>query len=519
MKKKLLMSLFVVFACILTFLCRVNATTAKAPSVIPGENDTLYAVLDDQFDFSKISFKSATEGGDNIVGHNYMRKIMLTANPVLTGSTKIEKLGDSWFTVYCLDGGLKFPMYSVTNFTFSSGMSDEIKLQAYIMFELFNNIELNDVFKTVSGYTIDPSITYTLNDDTVTSALGKIAAKQEVSLKIQKIDYTNLEGQTKTITAAQLAKTTGATDYDVTIVPADILLDKYTAKKMTGSDYNHALWILEHSYPTLDISTSLTLAGANYDNLVTEIKTLHNGETHTDEEWASLVENYVYSTIQYAIWKVNGGIDLDGVKLGNSLVGSTQLNLLYTYLIIDRSEYTNYSSLQFTNTFELNKPSTKNEIKEETKDYYLYGPYSVKADLISVGDINIEVTNTDKTGISIVDEDGNIITKVTAGQKFFVKCTKTSKTANVSIKLTTTNALTFYPSSNKGRIYYAHYPLTQNVVSGGKIVNIDIEKSFDLVYNPKTGVENIAIIFVVTLIAFSLGYLAISYKNKPVELN
>lgn len=519
MKKKLFLSLFVVFACLFTFIGGVNATTAKAPSAIPDENDTLYAILDDQFDFSKISFKSATEGGENIVGHNYMKKIMLTANPVLTGTTKTEKLGESWFTVYCLDGQLKFPMYSITNFTFTNGMSDEIKLQAFIMFSLFNNIELNEVFKTVSGYTIDPSITYTLNEGTVADALAKLTAGQEVSLKIQKIDYTNTEMQTKTITAADLSKTAGTTDYDLTLTPANLLFDKYTAKKMSGNDYNHALWIIEHSYPTLDIATSLSLAGANHDNLVTEIKTLHNGETHTDEEWEALVENYVYSTVQYAIWKVNGGIDLDGAKLGNSLVGSTQLNLLYTYLIIDRSEYTNYSSLQFTNTLALNQPAAGKEIKEETKDYYLYGPYSVKADLISVGDINIAVGNTDKTGISIVDEDGNVITKVSAGQKFFVKCTKSSKTANVTINLTTNNALTFYPSSNRGRIYYAHYPLTQNVVSGGKIVNVDIEKSFDLVYNPKTGVENIAIIFVVTLIAFSLGYLAISYKNKPVELN
>ena len=44
-------------------------------------------------------------------------------------------------------------------------------------------------------------------------------------------------------------------------------------------------------------------------------------------------ENYIYSTVQYAIWNANGGVDANGNKLGDTLKGSTQLNTLYQYLI------------------------------------------------------------------------------------------------------------------------------------------------------------------------------------------
>ena len=71
--------------------------------------------------------------------------------------------------------------------------------------------------------------------------------------------------------------------------------------------------MIEHSYPTLSLEDSLTAAGADYDNLKIEIKALHN--TATDEEITKLIENYVYSTVQYAIWKVNYGVDYNGKTL------------------------------------------------------------------------------------------------------------------------------------------------------------------------------------------------------------
>ena len=61
---------------------------------------------------------------------------------------------------------------------------------------------------------------------------------------------------------------------------------------------------------------------------------------------------------------------------------------------------------------------------------------------------------------------------------------KDKKIANVAVKLSTDEAKTFFPNSNRGRIYYANYPKSQNVISGGKIVNTEIDKSYMMnVYN------------------------------------
>ena len=81
------------------------------------------------------------------------------------------------------------------------------------------------------------------------------------------------------------------------------------------------------------------------------------------------------------------------------------------------------------------------------------------------------------------------------------------------------DAVGFDPATNRGKVYSPIFVNAQNVMVGGKIKSITVEKDFDLVYNPKTGVENIAVLLMVTLVAFSLGYLVLSYRAKPVGLN
>ena len=56
-------------------------------------------------------------------------------------------------------------------------------------------------------------------------------------------------------------------------------------------------------------------------------------------------------------------------------------------------------------------------------------------------------------------------------------------------------------------------------MSGGKIVNKNLETSVELVTNPETGVENVALLLMVTLVAFTLAYLLLSYKQKSVKLD
>lgn len=259
------------------------------------------------------------------------------------------------------------------------------------------------------------------------------------------------------------------------------------------------------------------MADASYTNLITEIKALHQELSLTDEEWEKLTENYVYSTVQYAIWRVNNSITDGNAKLGNELIGSSELNKLYQYLIKDRSEYEGYYDKQFTNTLDLKKPDSKKEIFSETKDYYVYGPYSVEYSLISLDRVDISIDGLTSDKASLVDESGATLTSITPNQNFYIKVAKNAKIANLKVNLSTQNALTFFPSTNRGRIYTAYYPLVQNVVSGGKIVNTDISKSVDIIFNPKTGVEDIAVLFAITLVAFSIGYLALVFKSKPVK--
>ena len=162
------------------------------------------------------------------------------------------------------------------------------------------------------------------------------------------------------------------------------------------------------------------------------------------------------------------------------------------------------------------KPAAGSEVKEEG-EYYIYGPYSVKHDLFSISSITLEFGETIE-GATIINRSGEEVDSIGINEQFYIKCAKDAKVTEANVVIKSINATTFYPSTNRGRIYYAYYPNTQNVVSGGKLVNHEFEKNFDLVFNPKTGIEDVGVVFFAVIIAFSLGYVALAYKNKPVEL-
>lgn len=493
---------------------------AKAPQTFPNENDTLYAVLDDTFDYSKISFETAVAGEEAITGNTYMRKIMLSMNPNPEGTTKEELLNNNYFSAYCLDASLHFPYLGLANLDGYDELEDNLKVQHIALAKLLNDLNYSKLFEKAKGAIAEPIVTYELADgETDASVLQKFEAGTEISIYVKNIRYVMTAAPTYfDITAKDLAKNDSATKFEVKVKKNDVLFDNYYAKNITNTNYNHALWILEHSYPTLDINSTLLAAGSSYNSLLAEVKTLHEGETRTDEEWSNLTENYVYSTIQYAIWKVNDGFDRNGKKLGNQLIGSVELNKLYKYLIQDREEYKDYDKYEFSDDIKLNKPDSKNEIYKETDDSFVYGPYSADYDLVSIKDVKVALKEPVE-GVSIVDENDNLLTTIEPTQKFYIKCLKKAKIANVQIVLSTDNALTFSPSTNRGKIYSPYSPLTQNVVTGGKIVNKNIEKTIDVLFNPKTGVENIVLLFAVTLIAFLLGYFALNFKTKPLDLD
>ncbi len=553
MKKKIFLVLTALFICCTFMIGYVNAkdtVDARVPAAIPDSNDVLQAILDKPFDFSKIKFTS-TNGGE-INGKTDIKKILLTVTPGDEGNI----MGEAWFAVYCLDSSLKYPQFSFVNFGDMSALPETQQVQTYIMFALFNNAALTEKLAAANGHVIEPMIAYTLPEgETDASIITKINNNEEVTLKVQKLTYMgtpNVE-----ITAADLSGTAGATDYDVVIHREDLLLDKYTAQPLRNKNYNHAMWIIEHSYPTLGIKDSLSYAGADYyaalaellvltGNSAKEVNVLTNelkttaacsdkaaiagyygvSEAEVTDSYCSdkiaefvetsRIEDYVYSTVQYAIWKANDGFDYNGDELGNSLIGSDQLNVLYGFLIRDRAEYANYLNQTYKDTVELVKPAAGKEVKEEG-DYYIYGPYSVKHDLFSISNITLEFGKSIE-GAKIVNAAGEEISSINVNEQFYVKCDKKAKVAGVNVVVKSSNATSFYPSTNRGRVYYAYYPNTQNVVSGGKLVDIQLEKNFDLAFNPKTGIEDVGVVFFAVIIAFSLGYVALAYKNKPVEL-
>lgn len=517
MKKKIILS-FLTVLILFAGLTGVNAETAKAPSVIPGQDATLYGQTDETFDFSKIKFTTSKEDNERVTGKSTMQKIILAQDY----NKETQTLNESWFSAYCLNPELKYPKENYVNYTKenSSVTNNETLLDEYVKFALYNKKELKEAFKKALGMIFEPDITYTLPEGKTEEDLVNTikAGKEKVTVYVTKIVYTETTGATLTI----LPKDLGSEDeskYTLEFTLDDILFSKFITESDAENTYNHALWIIEHSYPTLGIEESLEAAGASYSKLLEEVKTLHSGETLTDEQLKAITENYVYSTVQYAIWKANDMYVETNVKLGSTLEGSEQLNTLYGYLIADRDIYTNYNNLTFTNTIDVVKPEAGKEVAKETKDSYLYGPYSISYDVLSVEGFEINISGDDKDAVKLIDESGEEVTKLGPNQKFYIQVTKSSKIASLKVEASTINAYSFNPSTDRGRIYYSYSPLTQDVISGGKIVGVNIEKTFEFAYNPKTGVTNIAILFAIIVLSFTVAYVVINSKNTPIELN
>ena len=310
--------------------------------------------------------------------------------------------------------------------------------------------------------------------------------------------------------------------YPLTFNSMDVLFNKF---KLSGNldGYEHALWILEHTYPTLEIGDALAAAGTSLDAVKQEVKTLYN---IADEQVEEYTENVVYGVVQYALWKSTLGVDPGNATIGNTVTDAsgtvlTELNKLYDYLIREREEYTGYGSTTYTNEISLSKPAAGKEIFKESKTAYTYGPYKATYSVLEANGMNISAKNdsSELSKIKFIDESGNTITKLTNGQTFYVVVEKSAKIGSVKLHLELVDAVGFDPATNRGKVYSPIFVNAQNVMVGGKIKSITVEKDFDLVYNPKTGVENIAVLLMVTLVAFSLGYLVLSYRAKPVGLN
>lgn len=536
MKKNILKTL-TAFLAIVLFTFSVNAVTkptddmAKVPTTIPAPGAKLYAAVQSPFDFSKIKF---VNGSSEVSGYTSMRKIVLTDDfeyvTQASGGEAGIGVGENWFSAYCLDGRLKYPENGLyfaleNNITQYQTLLNRLVYQA-LANQMNSSNAMYNLFKTKRDYKYASTINYTTPGYTDAETAFKSLSKNPLEVEISNIILSDKSSNIISITAAELNTAAGKTGdtFKLTLnmsskAENNIFFDLYTTNAMDNTlNYNRALWMIEHSYPTLNLKDSLTAAGASYDKLVTELKALDSNITDANAE--KYVENYVYSTVQYAIWKVNDGVDMDGNTLGDTLKGSEELNKLYKYLIQDKgaSFYASYGKNTFSEQLTIVKPESKKEIFEQTNEIYKYGPFKVQGDFIETGKIYLTVKDADKNGVKLVNKSGDTITEVSSGDEFYVVANKKSKIANVTIEASAPEAKKFVPTGNRGRVYYANSAFGQNVITGGKIELVVTNQNFELLFNPSTGVENVGMLFIVTIVAFGIGYFVLTRKNQPVEL-
>lgn len=538
MKKNIIKLITVLFVSIL-FIFGVDALSvpkneaARVPSRIPEPGSKLYATVQEAFDFSKIKFSNGIE---ELPGYSSMRKIVFSEGFEFDKTNGKFGVKDDWFTAYCLDGRLKYPEdgFYFSQFTGKTDIAAVVKnmVKTALLNQSNSSKKMYELLGQLRGAVgIDVSYEMPLKEDgtkMTDEELGnKMLASSTTPMEIEITGVVASNGTSTpiVINAAELneaAGTTGSTfklKVSSSVEDSNIIFNRYTTEALdTTLNYNRALWMIEHSYPTLSLQESLTVAGADYNKLVTEIKALDS--TATDNNIASLIENYVYSTVQYAVWKVNDGVDYNGKTLGNELIGSEELNKLYKYLIQDKGNgfYANYGQSQYTEDLTIVTPESKKEIYEETNDVYKYGPYKVNGGFLETGKIYLTVKDADKNGVKLVNKAGDAVSEVNSGEEFFVLTNKKSKIANITIEASAPDVKIFVPTGNRGRIYYANSVTTQNVITGGKIETKAVNANFELLFNPGTGVEDVGMLFIITLIAFTVGYLVLSHKNQPVEL-
>ena len=527
-----------------------NTTKAVSPETVPSTSDVLYGTTTEAFDFSKVQFAGSEASDPAVAGKTDLRKIIIGDLKDLTSvsSLTLDTTFNKWFTAYCLDNAKKYPIYGLlTSRTYANASTAELKLDEVVLAAIANDDNVQKAVSNKSNLTggrifsvqvveIDAEsgdVVDRFYELTGTETASDVIANIEnlntsVTIKLKKVVFTDESATQIEVTAADITGNESDTTYDLVFKGKDILFEKYNVTD-TGSNivksYDHALWIIEHSYPTLALKTSIEATGADYDVLRKEICVI---EGHTYDETTSTcsgfdalddyVENYVYGTVQYAIWKVTGhkvGTKTIGNELANKDVLG-ELNKLYTYLIKDRN-YTGYATKTFTNKLTVSTPKDGKELYKESKDKYVYGPYTVDYDVLIGGEVTLSIGNTDKTGIKLINEAGDEISTISKGGTFYIECAKSAKVSNVTVKVKLNDVSVFEPLANRGRIYTPKYAIEQNVMSGGKIVNKNLETSVELVTNPKTGVENVALLLIVTLVAFTLSYLLLSYKQKPIQ--
>lgn len=516
--KKICLSILLLIS-FLVFVGGVKAyDKAKAPTTIPNANSLMYGTRssdDDVFDFSSISFKN---GNNTLLGENRLYKIKISSGYDIEN----KRLNNNWFSAYCLDPNANYPVYGIAR-RIGTSVTDEALFNSAVRAALFNSVNSENMyllFKKLNEYDSEQELLYTVPEEYMdgenkkyTELLQAIYSGTGVVIEFNKITYGDGE-HSVSLLGSEINELLGLTgeNYILTLNTNNTYFDYYKATNMgTSVDYKRVLWIIEHSYPTLSLSRLYEDAGVNEITLKAQLLALPGNTTLSDEE---KIDGYVYSTVQYAIWHVLGK-KIEGNTIGNELVGSTELNKIYQYLIKDRSIYSTYGNKTFSSTLDISKPSGS-EIAMEDTNMIKYGPYTVTSGMVSAGDITL--TKNINDSVRIVDANDNEINTINDGGKFYVIVSKTNRSNSIVITASAYDGYTFEPSTNRGRIYYSVSPLIQNVVSGGIIKATTASASIDIMVNVQTGLPNIGLLFIVTLLIFAIGYILIVKMNKKVEL-
>ncbi len=538
--KKIYLSLFTIIS-FFVFVIGVKAyDRAKAPTSIPNTNSLMYGTRSnsDLFDYSAISFRN---GSETTPGYSELYKIKISDGFINNGTVG-KKLNDNWFSAYCLDPNVQYPINGIArriSETDTQMPDNQNIFESAIRAALYNLVDSSNMytlFEKLNQFNGPISIDYDVPSEYMNGEnklygvmLNKIANGEDVVIDFKSLTRSSIDlSDSVTLTADEINQAIGMNEsgyvegyelpetsetYSLTLNIANTYFDHYMVNNMGSSvDYKRVLWIIEHSYPTLSLARLYTDAGVDATTINSQLLSLSGNSTLTDEE---KIDGYIYSTVQYAIWHVLGK-KVENKTIGDELVGSSELNKIYQYLIKDRNVYSTYGDKVFTSEISITKPSGVNEIYEESTDSIKYGPYSVKSGMVSTGKISLSSNNT--TDVKIVDANDNVISSVNENEKFFVVVQKKNDATSIVITATAANGYTFVPSSNRGRVYYSVSPMVQNVVSGGIIRSVSDTKTLDILVSPKTGIPNIALLFIVTLVIFTVGYFLIIKTNKKVEL-
>ena len=499
MKKKILLSVIALFVMsIFTVVVNAEAVislpfkdyTAKPPTTIPSVGTNVNAVTTDGFDFSGVKFKDAN--GNEISGKTDLQKIIIAEGTASLGTIddaqndfNFNSTFSDWFTAYCLDGTKKYPQYGMLRYgAYGSDLEagdDEALVNDILGVAMANDSTKQSYFNTAASYLddyYDPAFTYELpatvvgSSNTTADSAADIAAEfgenHQVTVTVTSICFTELalSNQKKicfvtdeTVKDSLLGVTrfeplvsgSTATTMNISAKLNDLAFAKYVTKNNTDSgisvtNFGHALWIVEHSYPTLPIRTAVEASGANYDTLLTEIKTANS--SLSDAEAGKVAEGYVYGTVQYAIWKVTG-YKVEGVTLGNQITNYEELDKLYSYLIQDRDVYSGYVNPSvYTNEITTISPEQGKELYKKTDSAFIYGPFKANynALLENPNKMSLTIKNEDKTGIKLVDKDLHEISSVAANEEFYISVDKKASVGSVAVGLSLDNVVTFSPA-------------------------------------------------------------------------